>query len=250
MAYEKLNLQDGATLTAKHLEHFEAGIAEAMSKAEAAGGASDEQVQAAVNTYLEANPVSGCPIRYVESVDTSNMVNLRDLETAPYVLYGYFSPFANSDMSLTFDNTIVVVARKAAGSHLLVLTGLNCKLNFLEILVDESAPGGHTFTRTDFNLLEMNKALLRGVPKVELLAANWQTEKEGKYYQTFDVAAVNTNCKISVGLDDEDIERMQDKVLTFDAKCVENGVVTVIAYGDKPTLDFTVQLTFQEVIWL
>ena len=189
-------------------------------------------------------------ITRVESLDTSNLVNLRDLETGPYVLYGYFSPYANSDMSMTFDNTIVIVAKKAAGSHLFVLTGLNSKINFLEILVDESAPGGHTFTRTDFNLLEMHKSMLRGVPEIELLAANWQTEKEEKYYQNFNVDAVNSNCKIYVGVDDDVIERMQDKVLTLEAKCVEDGVVKVIAIGDKPTLDFTVQLTFQEVIWL
>lgn len=88
------------------------------------------------------------------------------------------------------------------------------------------------------------------ITEVELLAANWQTEKEGKYYQNFDIAAVNTNCKFSVGVDDDFIERMQDKVLTLEAKCVENGVVKVLAIGDKPTLDFVVQLTFQEVVWL
>lgn len=112
-----------------------------------------------IQSELDAINVAGCPIEYVESMDTSSLVNLRDLETGPKVLYGYFSPYANSDISLTFDNTIVVVSRKSAGSHLLVLTGLNSKLNFLEILVDESAPGGHTFTRTDFNLLDMHNKI-------------------------------------------------------------------------------------------
>ena len=112
-----------------------------------------------IQSELDGISVAGCPIEYVESMDTSNLVNLRDLETGPKVLYGYFSPYANSDISLTFDNTIVVVSRKSAGSHLLVLTGLNSKLNFLEILVDESAPGGHTFTRTDFNLLDMHNKI-------------------------------------------------------------------------------------------
>lgn len=116
-----------------------------------------------IQAELDAINVAGCPIEYVESLDTSNLVQLRDLETGPKVLYGYFSPYPNSDMSMTFDNTIVIVSRKSAGSHLLVLTGLNSKLNFLEILVDESAPGGHTFTRTDFNLLEMHNKI-NGLP--------------------------------------------------------------------------------------
>lgn len=101
-------------------------------------------------------------IHRVESLDTETpggLVNLRDLETGLYVLYGYFSPYANSDMSTTFDNTMVVVSRKTAGSHLLVFTGLNSKVNFLEILVDESQPGGHTYTRTDFVLLDMHNAV-------------------------------------------------------------------------------------------
>lgn len=98
-------------------------------------------------------------IKRVESLDTETpdgLVNLRDLETGLYVLYGYFSPYANSDMSTTFDNTMVVVSRKAAGSHLLVFTGLNSKVNFLEILVDETQTSGFTYTRTDFVLLDMH----------------------------------------------------------------------------------------------
>lgn len=180
MAYEKQTFVDrvvdgngnvlvkGTTLKAAHLKHMEDGIAAAMEAAEAAG-ATDEQVQAAVEAYLAENPVAGCPIKYVESMDTSNLVNLRDLETSPYVLYGYFSPYANSDISLTFDNTIVVVSRKSDGSHLLVFTGLNSKLNFLEILVDDTAEKGFTFTRTDFNLLDMH-ALISKVGSLEELA--------------------------------------------------------------------------------
>lgn len=101
-------------------------------------------------------------INRVESLDTTTpggLVNLRDLETGLYVLYGYFSPFANSDISMTFDNTMVVVSRKTAGSHLLVFTGLNSKVNFLEILVDDTQPGGHTYTRTDFVMLDMHNLI-------------------------------------------------------------------------------------------
>lgn len=157
-----------------------------------------EEITEAVNNYLDSHPVeikeindevvsnettyssekierelSGLDtgITRVESLDTETpdgLVNLRDLETGLYVLYGYFSPYANSDMSMIFDNTMVVVSRKTAGSHLLVFTGLNSKVNFLEIMVDESQPGGHTYTRTDFVMLDMHN-LIKKVGELESL---------------------------------------------------------------------------------
>lgn len=141
MAYEKLGLADGATLTAEHLAHMEEGIAGAYTG-----------------------------ITRVESLDKTNLVQLRDLTTGLYVLHGYFSPFANSNMSMSFDNTMVVVSRKTAGSHLMVFTGLNAKINFLEILVDSSNEKGFTYTRTDFNMLDMH-ALIARVEALEAAAA-------------------------------------------------------------------------------
>lgn len=103
-------------------------------------------------------------IKRVESLDTSSpdkLVQIRDLETGVYMLYGYFSPYAGSDMSMTFDNALASISRKDAGTHLMCFTALNCKVNFLEILVDESAPGGHTYTRTDIKLLDLNGLIAR-----------------------------------------------------------------------------------------
>lgn len=98
-------------------------------------------------------------ITRMESLDKTNLVQLRDLETGLYVLYGYFSPYTNSNTTLSFDNTMVVVARKTAGSHIFVFTGLNSVVNFLEILVDDTADTGFTYTRTNINLLEMYSLL-------------------------------------------------------------------------------------------
>lgn len=113
-------------------------------------------------TPTEWETIDGNPgIRRVESLDKENLIQLRDLETGPYVLYGWFSPFPNSDVSMTFDNTIVIVSHKDAGSHLLVLTGLNSKINFLEILVDETNEKGFTYTRTDFVLNDLHGLLSR-----------------------------------------------------------------------------------------
>lgn len=116
----------------------------------------------------------GGSIPTIESLDTSspdNLVQIRDLETGVYMLYGYFSPFRNSDVTMTFDNALVSISRKTAGTHLMCLTALNCKVNFLEILVDESAPGGHTYTRTDINLLDLH-ALIGRVEALEAARNN------------------------------------------------------------------------------
>ena len=131
MAYEKLNLQDGDTFTAKHVAHMEQGI---------------------------ADNVTG--ITRVES-QNSSVVQLRDLETGLYVLSGYFSPFANSGIPLSFNNTMVVASRKSAGSHLFVFTGLNSVINFLEILVDSGNEKGFVYNRTNVNLLDLHKLIER-----------------------------------------------------------------------------------------
>lgn len=202
-----------------------------------------------IQQELNSIEMGSCPIEYVESLDTENLVQLRDLETGPKVLYGYFSPFAGSDTSMIFDNTIVIVSRKAAGSHLFVLTGLNSKINFLEILVDESAPGGHTYTRTDFNLLEMHNALLGSttarVADVELLAANWVSS--GSYHsQVVTIEGVTANSQVDLTPSVEQLVVFYEKDLTFVTEN-EDGVVTVYAIGQKPTNDYTIQATIREV---
>lgn len=98
-------------------------------------------------------------ITRVESLDTENIVQLRDLETGLYVLYGYFSPYTDSHITMTFDNTMVVITKKTAGSHLLVFTGTNSKVNFLQIMADSEAPAGYTYTRTDFVMLDMHNLI-------------------------------------------------------------------------------------------
>lgn len=114
---------------------------------------------------LEKNGTGG--IRYIESPGTAgNRLNLRDLETGPYVLNGYFHPFAGSSHSLGFSNAIVSVARKDAGTHVMVLSPLNGIINFLEILVDDTAEGGHTYTRTNIKMPEVWEHVTNGVKRI------------------------------------------------------------------------------------
>lgn len=201
-----------------------------------------------IRSELDGISVAGCPIEYVESLDTENLVQLRDLETGPKVLYGYFSPYVNSDMSMTFDNTIVIVSRKSAGSHLFVLTGLNAKINFLEILVDESAPGGHTYTRTDFNLLDMHNKLngaTATIGEVTLLAANWVGDAS-PYSQVVNIAGVTANSQVDLTPSVEQLVVFHEKDLTFVTEN-EDGTVTVYAIGQRPENDYTIQVTIKEV---
>lgn len=128
----------------------------------------------------------------------------------------------------------------------------NFKIDCYEILENE---GSYTYTNDSISMLDISTLLENGggsiqyAKEIELLAANWQTEKEGRYYQTFDIPKANANSKMDVGLSDADLETMQDKVLTLSAKFVD-GVTKVSAIGDKPTQDFTVHISFEDVVWL
>lgn len=131
MIYEKLNLQNGSILTAEHVAHMEQGIFDADAG-----------------------------IRRIESLKTDttdDLFQLRDLETGTYVLYGYFSPYRNSHTTIIIDNKLVQVAHLDAGSHLFVFTPLNAKVDFLEILVDDTSESGFTFNKKTIELLELDK---------------------------------------------------------------------------------------------
>lgn len=112
-------------------------------------------------------PAVASGVTYLESPDADgNRLNLRDLETGPYVLAGYFHPFAGSSHSLGFSKAVVSVTRKDEGSHIMVLSALNCIVNFLEILVDDTAEGGHTYTRTNIKLPEVWEHVENGVQRI------------------------------------------------------------------------------------
>lgn len=106
---------------------------------------------------LSAGAGSGSgPIQRIESLDESNLLNLRDLETGSYVLYGYFRPFPGASNYLPFDNLLVNVYHVDEGSHLFEFSTANSEVNFIEILVDASAEGGFTYSRTAINMLELS----------------------------------------------------------------------------------------------
>lgn len=105
---------------------------------------------------IDYGALANKPLQYITSLDEANLVNLRDLATGSYVLYGYFRPFAGSPNTLTIDTQLVNVVRKSAGSHVLIFSTLNSIVNFLEILVDSSNSYGFTYTRTDIKMLDLH----------------------------------------------------------------------------------------------
>lgn len=119
----------------------------------------------------------------------------------------------------------------------------------MKIFKVDASNGSFTFEVVDAEAREMARAATTYAKEVELLAANWQTEKEGRYYQTFDIPKANANSKMDVGLSETALEIMQDKVLTITAT-FRDGVTKVYAIGDKPTQDFVVHISFEDVVWL
>lgn len=116
------------------------------------------------NVTIEATNGGECNIHRIESLDESNLVNLRDLDSGQYILYGYFSPYANSDIAISADNSMVSVIRKDAGSHVICLDPLNAKIVFFEMLEDETEPNGIKYTRTVIPVLELgNVKTVNGV---------------------------------------------------------------------------------------
>lgn len=103
---------------------------------------------------------SDCGITRIESLEEANIVNLRDLESGTYVLYGYFRPYAGCPTILTFpSNLLVNVITKTAGTHVQVFYPMNNVVQFMEIMVDETADSGYSYKRTDVNLNQLNQLL-------------------------------------------------------------------------------------------
>lgn len=98
------------------------------------------------------------------------------------------------------------------------------------------------------NGIIVNTAIKR-IDEIELPAANWQQVDEEKYIQEFNHPMVTPTTEVTHAVDDYTIKILQDKVLTLSTKNV-GGVLVVIATGAKPTMDYTIQIKLEEVVWL
>lgn len=81
--------------------------------------------------------------------------------------------------------------------------------------------------------------------QITVHAADWKNAVS-PYSQVVELADVSANSQINIQLSVEQLSALSEKVLGFTA-VNENGVVTVYAFGDKPTEDYTFQVTIMEV---
>ena len=94
-------------------------------------------------------------IKPLESLDTENIVSMRDITDGYYIMTGYFHPYPNSPLTIIMDTIYASVVRKDEGSHLMTISPLNFKITCYEILVDDTAEDGFTYNRTIISLLDL-----------------------------------------------------------------------------------------------
>lgn len=100
------------------------------------GTAEKSDLVKAVNELVgQVASLSG--ITYLESTDTANMVSIRDLDSATYVFYGRFKPFAASTATLTFSSKLLVnVVKRTADTQVMVFYPVNNCVQYLKITDD------------------------------------------------------------------------------------------------------------------
>ena len=94
-------------------------------------------------------------IKPLESLDTENIMSLRDVTDGYYLMTGYFHPYPNSPSTLIIDGLLTSVARRDEGSHIMTISPLNFRISCYEILVDDTAEDGFTFNSWRVSLLDL-----------------------------------------------------------------------------------------------
>ena len=84
------------------------------------------------------------------------------------------------------------------------------------------------------------------VGDIDLLAANWVGE-ESPYSQVVNIEGITERSQVDLKPSVAQLAVFYDKDLAFVTEN-EDGIVTVYAIGDKPTNDYTIQVTITEVI--
>ena len=87
--------------------------------------------------------------------------------------------------------------------------------------------------------------ILPKIGEVTLLASAWVGE-DRLYHQVVEIEGVTENSQVDLTPDVQQLMIFYEKDLTFVAEN-EGGTVTVYAIGQKPTNDYTIQVTITEV---
>ena len=89
------------------------------------------------------------PVNYLESLDSANMVNLRDLDSGTYILKGKFRPFDGSTYIYTFSSGMLLsIIKQATTSYVQIFYSKDNTIQYLEI-------GDSSVTRKDAKLINM-----------------------------------------------------------------------------------------------
>ena len=86
---------------------------------------------------------------------------------------------------------------------------------------------------------------IRKVATIELLASAWQGA-QSPYSQVVTLTGITPTTQVDLTPDVEQLVIFHDKDLAFVTEN-DNGTVTVYAIGDKPTNNYTMQVTLTEV---
>ncbi len=89
------------------------------------------------------------PVNYIESLDSENMVNLRDLDSGTYILKGKFRPFDGSTYIYTFSSGMLLsIVKQETTSYVQIFYSKDNTIQYLEI-------GDSSVTRKDAKLINM-----------------------------------------------------------------------------------------------
>ena len=113
------------------------------------GGDESGEKYGSTTSKTAKEETGGGAIPKIESLDTENMVVLRDLESGTYVLFGRFKPFAGSDSAMTFSSSLLVnVLKRTSETHVQVFYPLNNCVQHIKITDTD-------YTRTDVYLNDL-----------------------------------------------------------------------------------------------
>lgn len=92
----------------------------------------------------------------------------------------------------------------------------------------------------------MKSASSARLASVKILASAWVTESESLHSQVVTIPGITEYSKVDLLPSVEQLAIFHNKDVAFVTEN-EDGVVTVYAIGDKPTLDYTMQVQITEV---
>lgn len=270
MAYEKQNFEDGLVLCCTHLNKMEDGIAQnaadiaakvGISKVENIVGVGEGSTNKMTiyltngtsHTITVSNGLSG-----KNGTDGSDGTGVFLFDPS----VGYISQDEEDpDVHYYNRNESVITDGSGlnTGSLLLTVDGdlyicTSYRMGSIGVKLVGSIKGadGNDYVLTEADkaeIAEMAASLVEGskatIGTVELPAASW-VGSGNLYSQVVTIAGVTENSQVDLTPSVEQLVVFYEKDLTFVTEN-EGGVVTVYAIGQKPTNDYTIQVTITEV---